>query len=504
MRSINSDARSRNVLGLLAIVISALLAAPCALSAYGSGAVQTGGTKVTFGVNPTSFQVGGSVVAEFTVSSVYMSPLTLSPGTVFRFVVDSSFGMVTGVSNPISVNSATLLAGDFSASFSTSQVTLTYNGSAKSFSYGDTLSVKVALTASMQPGAGKVSLSSQFVSIVNGALPFTTVSIVDFANSGTSSVSHDGSLMGNGTPASPLGINMVGHDTTLTGNGTAGSPLSLAIPMKLNGDGSELFVLEAKGLSNPVPNGSILSGGIRAMGASGAGDGQNSNFAGRGILAVGGDMTGLHSSSGRGIEAAAGNASNGAVAGEAGLFQGDVQITGNLKVDGGMKMFHIDHPLDPANKYLNHAAIESSEVLNVYSGNVTTDDTGHAVVKLPDWFEALNKDFRYQLTVLGTFAQAIIAEEISNNRFSIRTSASNIKVSWQVTGVRHDNSTKKWPLAVEEAKSEHERGYFLNPDVYGQPEEKGMEWAHNPQLMEELKQHRLDVERARKSQSPQQ
>ena len=38
---------------------------------------------------------------------------------------------------------------------------------------------------------------------------------------------------------------------------------------------------------------------------------------------------------------------------------------------------------------------------------------------MPDWFEALNRDFRYQLTVVGQFAQDC-APEIANNVFTIR------------------------------------------------------------------------------------
>src|SRR5262249_54734723 len=119
---------------------------------------------------------------------------------------------------------------------------------------------------------------------------------------------------------------------------------------------------------------------------------------------------------------------------------------------------------------------------------------GYASVGLPDWFEALNRDFRYQLTVVGTFAQAIVARKIKGNRFVINTSAPNVEVSWQVTGVRSDRSTRKFPLDVEEAKTERERGYYLNPDAYGQPEERGIEWARHPETMQKLKQRRIEAE----------
>jgi trimeric autotransporter adhesin len=76
----------------------------------------------------------------------------------------------------------------------------------------------------------------------------------------------------------------------------------------------------------------------------------------------------------------------------------------------------IDHPLDPAHKFLLHASVGSSEMKNMYDGTVTTDSQGHATVQLPEWFQVLNTDFRYQLTVIGQFAQAIVAREIENNQ----------------------------------------------------------------------------------------
>ena len=125
-----------------------------------------------------------------------------------------------------------------------------------------------------------------------------------------------------------------------------------------------------------------------------------------------------------------------------GYFGGSVQINGNLNVGGtltkGGGSFKIDDPLDPANKYLSHSFVESPDMMNVYNGNVTTDENGSATVELPNYFEALNRDFRYQLTVIGQFAQAMVAEEISHNHFTIRTTAPSVKVSWQVTGIRQD------------------------------------------------------------------
>ena len=130
--------------------------------------------------------------------------------------------------------------------------------------------------------------------------------------------------------------------------------------------------------------------------------------------------------------------------------EGNSDIVGALNVGGsftaeGPKNFRIDHPFDTENKYLLHAAMESNEVLNQYSGNVTTDNNGKAKVELPDYFEEINIDFRYQLTVVGQFAQAIIYKEISNNLFGIKTDKPNVKVSWQVTARRNDTYMRENP-----------------------------------------------------------
>lgn len=120
----------------------------------------------------------------------------------------------------------------------------------------------------------------------------------------------------------------------------------------------------------------------------------------------------------------------------AGWFRGKVVVEGELvKASGG---FLIDHPLDPETRYLYHSFVESPERLNVYSGTVVTGTDGSVVVELPEYFEALNADFRYQLTVIGGFAQAVVSEEVQDNHFTISTDRPEMKVSWQVTGVRKD------------------------------------------------------------------
>jgi len=158
-----------------------------------------------------------------------------------------------------------------------------------------------------------------------------------------------------------------------------------------------------------------------------------------------------------------------------GFYAGDLTVTGKLTKGSGS--FKIDHPLDPANRYLSHSFVESPDMMNVYNGNITTDRHGLATVTLPDYFEALNGDFRYQLTVIGQFAQAIVAKKIATNRFVVRTSKPNVEVSWQVTGIRHDAYANTYRIPVEEDKTAGEQGYYLHPEAFGQPFSKSIQSA---------------------------
>src|SRR5258708_247872 len=111
-----------------------------------------------------------------------------------------------------------------------------------------------------------------------------------------------------------------------------------------------------------------------------------------------------------------------------GFFAGNVNITGNVSKGSGS--FKIDHPLDPANKYLSHSFVESPDMMNVYNGIVVLDARGSAWVDLPDYFQNLNRDYRYQLTSIGAPGPGLyIAREVSANRFRISGGNPHAKVS---------------------------------------------------------------------------
>ena len=151
-----------------------------------------------------------------------------------------------------------------------------------------------------------------------------------------------------------------------------------------------------------------------------------------------------------------------------------MHVTGDLSASG-TKPFKIDHPLDPTQRYLYHYSIESSEVLNQYSGNVILDNNGKAWVDLPEWFSLINKDFRYQLTPIDAPAPDLyIAQRIQGTRFQIAGGTAGLEVSWQITALRNDPYIQRYGAPVDVEKPAEEQGTYLFPELFGQPMEMGV------------------------------
>ena len=107
-------------------------------------------------------------------------------------------------------------------------------------------------------------------------------------------------------------------------------------------------------------------------------------------------------------------------------------------------------------------------MMNIYNGLIRLDARGEAWVVLPDYFEALNRDFRYQLTSVGASQPRLyIASEVKGNRFKIAGGKANAKVSWQVTGIRQDAWANAHRIPNEEEKPAEKRGTYLHPDLFG-------------------------------------
>jgi hypothetical protein len=102
-------------------------------------------------------------------------------------------------------------------------------------------------------------------------------------------------------------------------------------------------------------------------------------------------------------------------------------------------------------------------------------------VDLPAYFEALNGDFRYQLTALGVAALSLhVADEIADNRFRIAGGAAGQRISWQVTGTRKDAYAQANRIVPEVDKPANERGKYLHPALFGQPQSKSVAPAMPP------------------------
>lgn len=351
------------------------------------------------------------------------------------------------------------------------------------------LGIAVPLRLALETGDGYPVLTVE--NLVGSAGIFTTGGNNDKNEAGP------GIDAGGGTSANSTGGTGVFATGGASSSGKGGNGVNAAGGTSLNGLGGD-GITAAGGFSTSNSNaggngvtaaGGASNGAIGGLGVKATGGDSNTNNGGRGISAMGGVGSGPGHNGGAGIFAVGGAGINGATTGFAGTFQGNVAVGGTLSKGGGS--FKIDHPLDPENKYLYHSFVESPDMMNIYNGNITTDINGDAVVELPDYFSALNKDFRYQLTVVGQFAQAIIAGKVKDNRFAIKTNAPNVEVSWQVTGIRHDAFANKNRIPVEEIKSESERGFYLHPGAFNQPEEKNVMLIQHPELMQQIKEQQV-------------
>ncbi len=158
----------------------------------------------------------------------------------------------------------------------------------------------------------------------------------------------------------------------------------------------------------------------------------------------------------------------------------------------GLKPFRIDHPDDPTNKYLLHYAAESDEVINFYSGKVTLDGRGEAIVDLPAYFAKINRDPRYTLTAIGAAMPNLhVADEINEASllsgskaapnqpaepcwFRIAGGSPGMKVSWEVKAVRNDRYVQRRGAPVVVNKGPDERGTYQQPELYDAPASLGV------------------------------
>ncbi|MFZ1730459.1 MAG: hypothetical protein WBQ23_10265 [Bacteroidota bacterium] len=281
------------------------------------------------------------------------------------------------------------------------------------------------------------------------------------------------------TISTPDRLGSVQHDGTLFGDGTGTSPLGIAFPFtNASASSKSLIEIGQSGSGGGIQSTSTTGNAGKFVGSA--------TPAGAAALLV--QTTGLGMAGRFEIDNAANNSAavwgqnNGT--GKAGYFVGNVQIVGTLAKSSGT--FMIDHPLDPANKYLYHSFVESPDMMNIYKGTARLDARGEATVTLPSYFEALNMDFDYQLTAIGApMPNLYVASEISGNTFKIAGGVPNAKASWLVTAVRNDPYAQEHRVVPEVDKEPENRGSYLNPLEWKQPMEKGISRRMQPELSEQ-------------------
>ena len=135
----------------------------------------------------------------------------------------------------------------------------------------------------------------------------------------------------------------------------------------------------------------------------------------------------------------------------------DAVVTGDASVIGtiskGSGTFVIDHPLDPKNKLLYHSFVESPEAKNFYDGTAVIDEYGEATIRLPDYFMALNREFRYLASAINEPMPNLHLKRgvrrewfFGAPSFRIAGGVPGGTISWQVTGVRKDPFILKYPI----------------------------------------------------------
>ena len=453
------------------------------VTSVGSGAGLTGGPITTSG--SLSIKTGGVTNAMLANSSLTVTANSpLSGGGGVSLGGSTSLGLKSCAANQI----LQFVSGAWAcANPATGTVTSVATGlglSGGPITGSGTLTINTSVVPQLAVANTFTANQTVTGTVIGGSSGSSAAGVLGEANAGSGQTYGVG-----GYVASPAGYGVEGLNLAGSGGGIGvyggGSTGVAGVSTSGGGPGGNFT-----GYTAPTGSGLYGTDGIDSTGGIGDVDGVDTGgvgVAGQGGYggnedAVGGRFTGGNGPSEFGGDGVLGNAGSG----YAGNFNGDLFVSG--QIFAGVKDFKIDHPLDPANKYLVHASVESSEMMNIYTGNITTDGQGQATVQLPEWFEILNTDFRYQLTVIGQFAQAIIGRKIENNRFEIRTSAPNVEVSWQVTGVRQDAFAKAHPLVVEKEKEARLRGFYIHPELYGAPPEKQIEWARHPQMMKRIEE----------------
>ncbi|MEQ1934181.1 MAG: hypothetical protein ABL962_09940 [Fimbriimonadaceae bacterium] len=504
------------------------------LQATTPGTAQTGhlnitgtakaGAMVGYSSTPTGQTFGGDFRATSTEGRGVLGNASSPTGATYGGLFQSFSNAGRGIAG-IAVNSAGTTYGGFFSSLSnqgrgvygqaTSLSGLTYGVYGRAVSPGGFgvyseghMHVDGNLSIGAPSTGDPLSVSTGSVRAIR-ALATSTGGVTvtgHFSNASDSGVALFGEA--NSATGSPYGVR--GYSQNGIGvHGQSNSPTGFGIYSEgnmtatgiISGNGSGLTSVNADlldGLNSTaflqsVPNPLHLVGSTSGEATI---EGENTNINGWGVRGETTSATGTTygllgvslSSSGRGVYGAAGSAT-GTIYGVYGLASTSaggfaIYASGDMGASG-VKPFRIDHPYDPENKYLLHYAAESPMPQNFYVGNVVTDSKGYAWVELPDYFDEINKNFKYQLTVVENeaspnFVQVKIGREIRDGRFLIMSNAPKVKVSWEVKADRNDLYVRNRPPKDVVAKEGPEKGTYQHPEFYNLGPERGMNY--NPAM----------------------
>ena len=396
----------------------------------GGAAVQNGATFAIANPAPTGQAVAISGASASTSGAGILGEATATTGEAYGVIGRSASQSGVGV-----FGEATATSGDtrgiLGRSSSTSGVGVFGEATATS---GDTRGILGRSSSSSGIGVfGEATATSGSTRGVVGRSSSTSgVGVLGEATATS------GSVYGvQGRSSSSSGIGVFGEATATTGNTYGG-----------------LF-------QNPSSSGAGVYGYAQATTGTNFGVvGRSESPSGRGVVGVAEASTGTN----YGVLGRTNSSANG----------WGVYANGRLGASG-TKSFQIDHPLRPETHFLNHFCIEAPEPYNLYRGTVTLDAQGEAWVQLPDYFEAINRDASYHLTPIGAAMPNLhVAVEIQGNRFKIAGGAPFKKVSWEVKAVRNDPWVQQYGYQTEQEKPKEYQGLYLHPELYGQPQERGV------------------------------
>lgn len=288
---------------------------------------------------------------------------------------------------------------------------------------------------------------------------------------------------GRNVNATGTGVIGVGNNSTpnflTSGSGGAFSGADGILGAATNATGTGVIGIGNNlGSISTLTNGSGIAGNSSAVGVYGWGDATASSY---GVYGTSDATDGIGT---LGVVASV-DASAVGVYGECGgpgwggIFFDDLGANGDIY--GSTKNFLIDNPENPENEMLRHTCIESDEAMVIYRGKVKLNENGEAIVEMPSYFKSLTKEDKatVQITCVGRPFGIGYEWNSDYNSFVVYGDAQR-EISWMVMADRDDPymQNNRTPVVIKKDGSFKgiKAGYYLDPESYGQPKEKGYKY----------------------------